>query len=177
MPLPGYDAPVHSPPRGHSVGQSDEDSQVTTLERSKQQLMMQIRVKKKELLLKQEIAALNAQLSGIDPSTPVLSAAADYAPTTTELDAANITGIDVPMHLPLPGDSRATSSYVATQADRSRSMSPVYSDHSVEEYDPLHPTISTSRSVTPAQRGYPESVHSVHSVSSLSRTRSNRTPP
>ena len=138
--------------------QSDEDSQVSTLERNKQKLLMQIRVKKKELLLKQEIAALNAQLSGIDPSTPVRS------PATTELDTADIAG----MHLPLPGVSRAAPSYVATQADRSRSMSPVYSDHSVEQYDPLHPTISTSRSVTPAQREYPESVDSLHSVSSKS---------
>ena len=164
--LPGYDAPAHSPPRRHTVVNPDEqDSQVAILERNKQNLLNKIRVKKQELLLKQEIAALNDQLLGIDPSIPVPRTEAVYSPTTTELDAAD-TGIHTPMHVPLPVEPQTQAVYVATQADRSRSMSPVYSDHSVhhmEEYDPLHPTMSTSRCVTPAQRSYPDSVHSLSS--------------
>ena len=162
LPLPGYDLPVPS----------DEGSQVSQLESNKQQLLRKIQVKRKELLLKQEIAALHAQLSGIDPATPV------HSPTTATLDTTVTAGISADLHLPLPEHSRVTQAYVATQRARSRSMSPVYSDQevvhsdSIEQYDPVHPTMSVSRSVTPARsvtptkRHYPASVRSEHSVSS-----------
>ena len=71
-----------------------------SLRKSKESLTQKLRIKKQELLLKQEIAALEEQLLGVNTSIPVPSTEAVHSPSPHELDTAT-TGARTPMQVPL----------------------------------------------------------------------------